>query len=447
MKNTKILHGINYNPTWKGWTPGGKGQLSDSDFFNDAFEALWNKGETSGKTPHEYRNDLGTISHAGLNLIRLFNWGPTRGWNGTKGIAHINALDRAHQLGIKVIVPVSNYFLSDDTYSWNEKDPDSNYKFESAPQSIQSDLNNFISSVTVKGKIHPAVHSFSVGNEIDLNNMIGQGTSGYVSPTSRLKRVIWWFINLNQKISNDNILFTCPFSDGDQGGTATSAPSYWFQAIVNGVTSKTNLPHGTVAKEGDSTFESDVIGLSTSAPTYTNWYYNSVNIYTTGNKLTSTIAQYDNWQANSKNTLNWPGEQFSVPLMLTEVGYNRGDGVVNKAAQEKQYTNVLTGIVKSIKNYLSRANKSLLIGYCIYEFNDEAYLNANFGMDMYESPSHESGNVLYKASTGKTVTSFGTFENILYPVDELYPVKSTSGNILLDEIEKTISEALIPNTL
>lgn len=440
MGETKrMLHGINYNPTWKGWKPGQPGQFSDSDFFNDAFKAMWDKGETTGAKSNSYRNDLGTISNAGLQLIRLFNWGPTRGWNGTKGTGHINALNRASLLGMKVIVPVSNYFLSDDKYAWKGAAPDAQYSFDSAPKAIKDDLNNFVSSVTVNNAIHGAVHSFSVGNEIDLNNMIGQGTSGAVSPSSRLQRAIWWMINLQKKCASTGLLFTCPFSDGDQGGTATNPPSYWFQAIVNGVAADTNLPHGTVSKSG-TTFGAKVKGLHESASTYTTWYYNSVNIYTTGSKLALTIGQYDNWVSKSENTLNWPGQQFSVPLMLTEVGYNRGNGVVSTSAQETQYTTVVTDIITEIKTYLSTANSSLLSGYCIYEFSDETTLKANWGMNMVESPASPGGTVLYEAETGITKVSYGSFPSKNYPIQQLFPVESSNNETLLNAIKSVIGK-------
>tara|TARA_A100000171_G_scaffold47928_1_gene54660 strand:- start:1209 stop:2519 length:1311 start_codon:yes stop_codon:yes gene_type:complete len=435
---TKILRGMNYSPTWIGWSPGQPGQFSDSDFFNDAFEAMWNKGETSGSQVHQYRDDLGVISNAGLNLIRLFNWGPTRGWNGTKGNGHISALNRASTLGMKVIVPVSNYFLSDDKYAWDNTDPDDSFSFSSAPTGIQSDLTNFISSVTVSGSIHSAVHSFSVGNEIDLNNMVGQGTSGPVSPTSRLKRVIWWLINLQAKCADSGLLFTSPISDGDQGGTEAATPSYWFQAIVNGVTNSTSLPNGTVSG-GETTFKSTISGLSTAASSYASWYYNSVNIYTTGSKLSSTIGQYDSWTANSKNSLNWPGQQFTVPLMLTEVGSNRGGGIVSASAQETQYTTIVTDIVTEIETYVTGHTDSLLIGYCVYEFSDETTLNANWGTNMVESPTESGGNILFSPMTGATIVSFGTFPSVSYPVQELFPVTSSGGTTLLAGIKAAIS--------
>jgi hypothetical protein len=52
---------------------------------------MWGEGKTGGNSPQNYRNDLKAISDAVINLIRLFNWGPTRGWNGIKGDGHIKA--------------------------------------------------------------------------------------------------------------------------------------------------------------------------------------------------------------------------------------------------------------------------------------------------------------------------------------------------------------------
>ncbi|WP_163595054.1 hypothetical protein, partial [Klebsiella pneumoniae] len=68
-----------------------------------------------------YRDDLGTIAKAGFNLVRLYDWGMARGTSATSdtGLDHINFLNYAQSLGVKVVVPVSNYFLSNDPFSWN----------------------------------------------------------------------------------------------------------------------------------------------------------------------------------------------------------------------------------------------------------------------------------------------------------------------------------------
>lgn len=433
-----IFYGVAYSPTWTTWSPpysntGANAQFSDSDFFNGSFQALWNKGKDASQ--NKYRDDLGTMSSGGFNLVRLYNWGPTRGWNATTqvGDAHIGFLNYATAQSLQVIVPISNYFLSDDTYAWNGQDPDGQYTFTSAPAAIQTALKQFLSSVTdpTTSKLHAAVHSFSVGNEIDINDFVGEGSSGSVGPTSRMARVLWWIINLREQIVMNQlgaVMLTSPISNADQGNPGTSPMSYWFGAFVNGVTATTPLPQGTVAASGVTTFSGSWLGLG-SFPHLDGWYYNSVNIYQLGSGLTTTIGQYDNWQATTTNDTNWPGQQFTVPLMLTETGVTRASNDAN--GQQAQYTAITTQIAAPIQTYLTANPTSLLMGYCLYEFSDEVTIQANWGLMMVENSTYPSGNVLYSEATGSTIVSYATWPSTTYPVDQLFAVQSTSGTTLL----------------
>ncbi|HEU4885589.1 MAG TPA: hypothetical protein VFT45_25315 [Longimicrobium sp.] len=428
-------YGICYNPTWPGYTAsysnsGPDAQFSDADFFNVSFQGFWNTGtDTSGNA---YRADLATIGGGGFNLVRLYNWGPTRGWNSATGVgtAHLDFLDYASTNGLKVVVPVSNYFLSDDQYAWNRQNPASDYSFSSAPTSMQSALQQFLSSVTADGKLHAAVHSFSVGNEIDINTLAGQGSPSTppVDPASRLARVIWWIVNLQGQMTANGLgqaLLTSPISNADQGNPGPTPASYWFGAMVNGVTGGTTpLPQGTTG--GTGTFQTSWSGLS-GYSWYAQWYYNSVNIYQTGTGLAATLGQYDAWQANTTNNLNWPGQQFTVPLLLTELAYQpRGTG---PDAQNAQFASVVAQIT-TITTYLAGDPTSLLMGFCFYEFNDEAYLNANWGIFM-------EGSVLYNEPTGSTQVSYATWPSVDYPVNQLSPVTdSTTGQTLIDALSQ-----------
>ena len=240
----KLQYGICYNPTWTGWSPpyknnGPAAQFSDTDFFSDSFEALWHRGTDASN--NVFRNDMDTLGAAGFTLLRLYNWGPTRGWANGVGSAHLNFLYYARQKGMQVAVPVSNYFLCNDQYAWNAKNPSNNYAFSSAPDGIQQALMNFLGSVTdpETKKLHSAVHSFSVGNELDYHLMDDlDGAHRVVDPTSRFARAMWWVVNLQRKIKDGNLgqaLVTVPISNGDQGNPGTTPPSSWFQAFVNGV--------------------------------------------------------------------------------------------------------------------------------------------------------------------------------------------------------------------
>jgi hypothetical protein len=244
-------YGICYSPTWSTFKPpyknnGPDAQFSDVDFFNVAFEGLWKS-----------RGDLTELGAAGFTLVRLYNWGPTRGWNDDGvGDAHLPFLEEAKKRGLRVIVPVSNYFLSSDKYAWADGVPDSVYSFGSAPKSIQEALQNFVSSVTLAGsnKLHPAVHSFAVGNEIDYNTMAGQGDSSPpVEPSVRLARALWWIVNLQAQLAKMGAKapLTIVISNADQGNDPPPNQNklypYWFQAFVNGVNAGDLCPNGTVS--------------------------------------------------------------------------------------------------------------------------------------------------------------------------------------------------------
>ncbi|MQT11882.1 hypothetical protein [Segnochrobactrum spirostomi] len=441
---SSYLKGIAYSPTWTTWNgpysnTGPDAQFSDSDYANDSFQALWNSGQDDAG--NSYRDDVGTIGSCGFNLIRLYDWGPTRGWDAATGVgnAHINFLDYAYANGLQVIVPISNYFLSSAEYAWGNAYPDSKYSFDSAPSAITSALTQFIGSVVKNGDIHPAVHSFSVGNEIDINDLSGQGGPA-VDPASRLARVIWWIVNLQIQINASSyraVLLTSPISNGDQGNPESgSAPlSYWFQAFWNGVNSDTLLPFGTVGGSGP-TFEASWFGISTIGGANDSWYYNSVNIYQYGSGLATTIGQYDDWSATSVNSTNWPGQQFSVPLLLTETGLARGG--VDDQSQETQYNTITGEIAETIASYLSADENSYLIGYCIYEFNDEVTVQANWGLYMVEPESYPSGNVLYQEATGTTQVSYAAWPSVDYPVDQLFPVSSQATGLTLMAALKAI---------
>ena len=169
-----IYRGIDYNPTWPNWTqgPGEKDvnlrlQTFDSDMANDAFASLWGKkyqAAPAGDSPFSvpatnsiYRDDLGKIASDGFNLVRLYNWDVARGTSPAqqnKGLDHLNFLNYAKELGIKVVVPVSDFFLNDTEFSWRGVTPDSNYSFGSATRH-PGRLKQFIASITDPATANP----------------------------------------------------------------------------------------------------------------------------------------------------------------------------------------------------------------------------------------------------------------------------------------------------
>lgn len=422
------FRGVDYSPTWPSWVVGtGAVQTADSDFANDAFQSFWSNlfvaapsGDTSAPVQNTiYRNDLGTIAKLGFNLVRLYNWDMARGTTSTSntGLDHINFLNYAGTLGIKVVVPVSDYFLSDDQYAWNGVTPSSTYSFGSAPAAIQTDFSQFIASITdpATGKIHSAIHSISVGNEGD----IGQGISG-TNPSNFLARTIWWIYNLNQTISamGSPVPLSATFSNADQGGGSSS----WFGCVINGVSTGDNTPYGCAL---GPQFPANVTGLASADSSYTGYYYNSFNVSQVSmtspypNTLAQTAGQYD-----SGSTGAWPWGKFNVPLLMMEVFTPNRTAFTPTTDQ----ATAAAGQAKALEAYLAQnqagtaSSTTNLMGYNYFEFNDEQQVKLT-GL-------YEYGTSSTNAQTGTTSVDYPPYQfpNYTFPVVSLSSTPGPGGS-------------------
>lgn len=449
--------GVDYSPTWPTWVVGAGGtQTGDSDFANDAFQSLWGNAYTAAPSPDtsvpvnngtNYRNDLGTISSFGFNLVRLYNWDMARGTTATSntGLDHINFLNYANTNALKVVVPVSDYFLNDDQFSWKKKVL-TDYEFISAPAAIQNDFNQFIASITdpSTGKIHTAIHSISVGNEGD----IGQGLtvkekdgSFYTTTASDfLDRTIWWIVNLHKTINGSSsvngtspiVRLSATFSNGDQGGTTGS----WFNSLVSGVAAGTTTPNGCTL---GSTFATKVTGLSAADSSYTDYYYNSVNISQVtmmspyNNSLAATLAQYDSGDAS------WPCAKFNVPLLFMEVFTENRTAFSPTTGQATAAIAQITAMENYLKanNAGTSSSTTNFMGYCYFEFNDEQTVKLS-GLYGYGTPS-------VSANTGTTSVFYSpySFPTVPFPV---YPLVATPGPTGTSGSLIAAIQALFPTT-
>jgi len=448
----KIYRGVDYNPTWPDWVVGGNAtQLGDSDFFSDAFASLWGKeyqaaaGGTSA--PHDngsnYRNDLKTIADAGFNLVRLYNWDMARGTTSSSntGLDHINFLNYAESLGLKVVVPIGDFFLNDTEFSWNHVTPNSSYSWDSAPAAIQTDFTQFINSIIdpTTGKIHSAVHSIAVGNEGDIGE--GLQSSG-TTASDFLARTNWWIYNLHQQINGSStngpdgnpvvngasgaiIPLSATFANADQGGDKGS----WFKALLSGVTAGQATPNHWVPTNSD-TFTAAVKGLAAADSSFESYYYNSFNIGQSStqspysNGIARTLALYDSGASP------WPGAKFNVPVLLMEV-FNPNRALypnMTGAGVFPQWSDQSLAAVKEAKDieaYLllnkagTPSSTTNLMGYNYFEFNDEPSANKQVGLYQY-------GTAFTNAQTGTTSVFYDphTFPNVTFPV---YTLTATPG--------------------
>jgi hypothetical protein len=442
----KIYRGVDYHGFWPGWNSVKFTQTEDSDFANDAFASLWGKSyqeayQPSYSTPANngtnYRDDLGTLAKDGFNLIRLYDWNPSRGTAPAEpfvGLDHINFLNYAKSLGMKVVVPVSNYFLSNDQFSWKGVTPNASYSFDSAPQLIQDGFKRFIASITdpATGKIHESV-MISVANEPDY--LTGPLADPPVTDASQaLSRMNWWIYNLHKQINGEDgtngpdglpvvngssgtiVPIGATFGNGDETGQNGS----WFKALVSGAQQGQGLPS---VWHGDTTFSASVVGLAQADPTFASYYFNSFNMGQSNttppyiNGITKTLELLD------KGASPWPGQTFNVPMMLMEVFTpNR-----NEYSSPAEMAKAAVREAKDIEAYLALhkagtpSSTTNIMGYNYFEFNDEpGARNKLTGLYLFTDESRD-------AQTGGTSLYTGGFGDLKYPVVKLTPSVGPDG--------------------
>ena len=444
-------------------------QLSDSDFFNSAFKPLWQtpRYQADGGTK---LNDLQVMqrlgvasdSGSGSTVIRLYDWNGERGFSGpTTGTSeHLEFLNAAQQAGLKVIVPVSNFFLGDKD-AWNGAAPDGQYDSTNGiPQAIRDALDYFIKSVSADGKggggLHPAIAGFSVGNEIELNsNAFAQGNM-----TKLAQRTLWWVVNIQSRLeslgwvnaNNQNqIRFTSPVSNADDD-SSNPAQKSWFQIFRHGAKSGDLMPSGPAA---GTRFDADVPGLEAlkGADWYKTWFYNSYQTSKTGEGLTDLLDRYNAPRGTGDWHNQWPGEAFPVPLVLTELDYS-----IAEAGSEGAYFNTFANDqVQVAENFLRgeavlggrTIDNQSFAGYALFEFNQEPHKTLNTSPDSEQTRGmlkyYQDRDVQHwrtpqapisRPTTPLTTRPKGqTFAPFEYPVYPLYSITSDAGESLIDKIQ------------
>ncbi len=142
VSNLGILKGVTYSPTPSDYHPG-MWKYEDSDFATSQFKALWGSANGVG------REDLKNISqdlHA--NFIRLYDWNQAND--------HGEFLDTAASYGIKVAVPISDWYLQ---------------QYETGASS-HNQVEAWVDNIVAEAYSHRAgVAMFTVGNEPELNGI------------------------------------------------------------------------------------------------------------------------------------------------------------------------------------------------------------------------------------------------------------------------------------
>ena len=133
-----------------------------SDIAYDCMEPLWGESFRS-KSGRQYcgRNDLQTLEQMGVKLLRLYDWEPRN--------YHKRFLDKCLQHGIKVLAPVSDYFLS----------PGGGYNNRATLIPILLDSFSNGEGNRNGTDYHPAIAGIIMGNEPNISNPPRFGVEQY----------------------------------------------------------------------------------------------------------------------------------------------------------------------------------------------------------------------------------------------------------------------------
>lgn len=143
--------GICYQPFPKPYDPSTANKTCiffGSDIAYDPMGPIWGKSykSSTGSICSNCRNDLQMLKEIGVNLIRLYDWDARN--------HHLKFMDYCAELGIKILVPVSNWWLQDS--SWND-------------DQLKGLIASFLNSD--KKEYHRAVAGVLIGNEPGLNGI------------------------------------------------------------------------------------------------------------------------------------------------------------------------------------------------------------------------------------------------------------------------------------
>jgi hypothetical protein len=130
---------------------GGGQKYYDSDFANDDFQALWGAYTDPQSGKDIGRHDLAHLAaDLGIDFVRLYDWNSARN--------HVPFLDECHARGIRVAIPISNYFVG----LVEQNDP-----------KVADYIAAIVKEIYAGGKKpHPAAVMWAIGNEYDLGNGI-----------------------------------------------------------------------------------------------------------------------------------------------------------------------------------------------------------------------------------------------------------------------------------
>lgn len=343
------MKGMNWEPSPSDYTSlPAPNKYGDTDFANDDFAALWNvDGNNVG------RKDLATIQGLGCNTIKMYNWSVPQP-NGYWMRNHQNFLAMAQQLGLSVIVPISNFFTGT---AYNNRTSNGNPGGPSSDSSLQTWIQDIVAEVYTGGNPGPAI-IWAIGNEFDNSN---NGAYGYCEAQD-IATIASYIIDAETNLgisASDVLAFTSPVTTALTPINSSISCTAPYNTLMGGCAINALIEAFTKA-----------IGASAT----TERFIASVNSYQIGQQLVDYFNQFPTILPN-------------VPMFYGELGFSEATAGAATQAQNI-YSQFSTTIPQATAG-------SFFYGACCFEFSDE----------------------LWKGAAGSTETTFGiyTFDGSTQP--------------------------------
>ena len=270
-------------------------------------EPLWGSSFTSrsGRT-FQGRNDFQTLKQMGVNLLRLYDWEPRN--------FHKRFLDKCVDLGIKVLAPVSRYFLNP-----NQGFPD---RRNLIPKLIQSFSNGETNNGTT---YHPAIAGIIMGNEPGICQcytveQCSEFTKDWVEAEKRMR-------------FPTTLPIGHPVDFGKDPGERFPKWNFW-ETLLD----RTHLQH------------------------LKNRLFLAPQPQNPGSYL------FRDAEGTGRGYVPQTYEKFGVPLLFTELGHNR---------QEADYQAVVRGQLEDSIAY-GAAHPEQFLGICHFQFADKVWKCPSF---------------------------------------------------------------------
>jgi hypothetical protein len=336
----------------------------DSDFFNSDFTAIWGDDGQPGA-----RKDLSTFAATRLNMLHIYNWNAQR-------TNHTAFLDAANQLGIKVMIPISNFTAQ--TITGTTGCPTCGRGYKAAFDLVKGIFNQVY--VGGSNTPHPAAAMWSIYNEYDLN--------GYNPEDVVFVAQVILTLESQAGIPAANRLpITTPVSDATWQQAARSGTPFDLRAALDRAaqqwlainTGKTDsdLPGAVLAimaisntlsdsqtrTSYRSSFDSGPVTVSAVPADFwkTRWIASS-NPFREGTALTDFLTNPAQFQSA------WPGNtNFNTlpPLFFAEMGYSQKDAGGSLSTQAQ----VVLGQIQATAPLARNAStpQGYFLGSCFFQ--------------------------------------------------------------------------------